>query len=177
MSITHLKKIETFLIVNDNIKPNKTKAKMEFVILDTPVEIVKQWDCSYVITTWTYNSNKLYSEYSGCYQGNHYCTIFDTELDARIEFNNAIQSNTFTQVTLIRIDPNSNENKETRIDEWNNCTYVKKSRLRKPDHIETCSVCNIQKNIDDIVCIQFKPIKVWKCCDCNYKEIMDEYNL
>jgi hypothetical protein len=42
--------------------------------------------------------------------------------------------------------------------------------------IETCSVCNIKKKIDDIVCIQFKPIKVWKCCDCNYKQIMDNYN-
>ena len=66
MSITHTinycvsntdqKKIETFFVGNNNINitRNKNKPKMDFVILDTPVEIIHNY--SYVIKLWTYNS-------------------------------------------------------------------------------------------------------------------------
>lgn len=42
---------------------------------------------------------------------------------------------------------------------------------------ETCSVCKLTKTIDNIMCIQFKPIMVWKCCDCIYLDLEKEYNL
>lgn len=118
VSSAHQKKIETFLIGNNNlnITRNKNKPKMEFVILDTPVEIVN--DYAYVIKAWLYDSQQRYGKYYGCYQGNHYCTFFETEDDARIEYNNAIQTNKFSKVMLIRIDPDANEDRETIIDEW-----------------------------------------------------------
>jgi superfamily II helicase len=119
MSITHnldycissvdQKKIETFFIGNNNINITHKKTKMEFVILDTPVEIVN--DYGYVIKAWLYDSQQRYGEYSRS-------DFFETEDDARIEYNNFIQTKKFSKVMLIRIDPDANEDRETIINEW-----------------------------------------------------------
>ncbi len=151
MSITHTinycvsntdqKKIETFFVGNNNINitRNKNKPKMDFLILDTPVEIIHNY--SYVIKLWTYNSQKRYNEYYGCYQGNHYCTIFDTEDDARIEFNNAIQTNIYSNVDLVRLDPDSKEHESTCIDEWTNDEFY---------NFATCERCEEEYLIPDM---------------------------
>ena len=133
VSSAHQKKIETFFIGNNNINITRKKTKMEFVIVDAPVEIVNHY--SYVIKTWICDSPTLDEEYYGCYQGNHFCTIFETEDDARIEFNNAIRTNNFSKVMLIRIDPDANEDRETIVDEWAidvfNCNRCSKEYLAR----------------------------------------------
>jgi hypothetical protein len=65
---------------------------------------------------------------------------------------------------------------------WNECDLARitgytddeaePSEEEEEEDGECCNVCNIKKTINDIVCIQLKPIKVWKCFDCNYKQIV-----
>jgi len=37
-----------------------------------------------------------------------------------------------------------------------------------------CCICNKWKFIDDIVCIEIQPDKIWKCCDCIAVEVQNE---
>jgi hypothetical protein len=40
--------------------------------------------------------------------------------------------------------------------------------------IYRCFICNEMKFIDDIVCIEIQPDKIWECCDCIAMEIQME---
>jgi hypothetical protein len=83
------------------------------------IEILKNLDkdeeeqFEYIVKTWDRNG-----EYTGLYEGADWKNCWTDVADARVAFDSAIETEEFSAVELVRIDPNANEDRETIIDDW-----------------------------------------------------------
>jgi hypothetical protein len=72
----------------------------------------------YVVKTWVYETETKSIEYNGLYETETGVKSWDTETEARDNYDDAIFNGQYISVMLIKIDPDSNENRETIISEW-----------------------------------------------------------
>ena len=96
---------------------------VEFVywedIQDSDSESEDEEECVYVIKTWEYNRQTKTIKYNGLWEKYDGDKEFKTEQEARDEFDNLTQNGYgVAKAMLIKIDPNSNEDRETIIEEF-----------------------------------------------------------
>jgi hypothetical protein len=76
-------------------------------------------ECVYVIKTWEYNRQKKTIEYKGLWEKYGGDKEFKTEQEARDEFDDLTQNGYgIAAANITKIDPNSNEDRETIIEEY-----------------------------------------------------------
>jgi hypothetical protein len=74
-------------------------------------------DYAYVVRTWVYDATTDEIEYFGLYEGADWRKSWETESEAELAFNSAIDGGEFIAVELIQIDPSSEE-RETIMNGW-----------------------------------------------------------
>ncbi len=74
-------------------------------------------DYAYVVRTWVYDATTDAIEYFGLYEGADWRKSWETESEAELAFNSAIDGGEFIAVELIQIDPSSEE-RETIMNGW-----------------------------------------------------------
>jgi hypothetical protein len=74
-------------------------------------------DYAYVVRTWVYDASTDEIEYFGLYEGADWRKSWETESEAQLAFNSAIDGGEFIAVELIQIDPSSEE-RETIMNGW-----------------------------------------------------------
>jgi hypothetical protein len=72
----------------------------------------------YVVKTWVYETDTKSIEYNGLYETETGVKTWDNETEATEHYDDAIFNGQYISVMLIKIDPDSNENRETIISEW-----------------------------------------------------------
>jgi hypothetical protein len=72
----------------------------------------------YVVKTWVYETETKSIEYNGLYETETGVKTWDNETEATEHYDDAIFNGQYISVMLIKIYPDSNENRETIISEW-----------------------------------------------------------
>jgi hypothetical protein len=98
-----------------NIEPELVEEE----IVEDAVEVQDEdAGCVWVVKTWVYEAPTDKIEYFGLWEQENGNKEFATEAEARIQFEYAIATGDYIAVSLVKIDPDANEDRETCVEDW-----------------------------------------------------------